>query len=163
MAEAETAFQEVFRSPKYKNVRVEEVLAIDLFRLTSGEKVKLIGIKAPDDFEKPHRRVERNEYGMIIKEPISPADSLEEEALQYVQELLTNQNVRIELDAQSVDDADHTLGYVFLVNNNLFVNAEILRQGYAHLQISPPNLEYADQLREAYQEARRERRGLQNE
>jgi endonuclease YncB( thermonuclease family) len=50
-----------------------------------------------------------------------------------------------------------------LLDNELFVNAEILRQGFAFLQIRPPNTKYSKELREAYTEARLEKRGLQGE
>ena len=56
-----------------------------------------------------------------------------------------------------------TLAYVFLVENDVFVNAEILRQGFADLQLRAPNLKYSDILRRAYREAREQLRGLQGE
>ena len=71
--------------------------------------------------------------------------------------------VRIEFDRNKKNKDFDTLAYVFLEEENLFINAEILRLGYAHLQISPPNMKYASELREAYQEARREKRGFQSQ
>ncbi len=46
---------------------------------------------------------------------------------------------------------------------NDFLNAEILRQGFANLSIRPPNMKFAKELREAYREARAEKRGLQGQ
>jgi len=40
---------------------------------------------------------------------------------------------------------------------------EILKQGFANLQIAAPNLKYSDLFRAAYREARTEKRGLHNE
>jgi len=41
-----------------------------------------------------------------------------------------------------------------------FVNAEILRQGYANLSFDPRLRKYNDKLQKAYREAREEKRGL---
>lgn len=146
---------------KYKDVFVEEIISGDTFRIReNGEIIKLIGLKAP---EKPRvrKKVERDKYGFIIEDLANPVISSEQRAYEFVSDLLLNKHVRIELDKNKNDDNFYTLGYVFLLENNLFVNAEILKQGHANLSIRPPNMKYADQLRDAYQEARREKRGLQ--
>jgi len=44
--------------------------------------------------------------------------------------------------------------------NGTFVNAEIVKQGYASLMTIPPNVKYADLFLRLYQEARENRRGL---
>jgi len=67
------------------------------------------------------------------------------------------------LDDNKSDDDNLTLAYVFLMKNDLFVNTEILRHGFSQLSIQVPNTKYKKLLREAYQEARREKRGYQGE
>jgi endonuclease YncB( thermonuclease family) len=42
-------------------------------------------------------------------------------------------------------------------------NAELLRMGFVKLRIVPPNVKHEQQLRAAYQEAKKEKRGLQGE
>jgi len=69
----------------------------------------------------------------------------------------------LEFDVERKSGDYKTLAYVFLAKDNIFVNAEILRQGYAYLQIIPPNTRYVELFKEAYREARLERRGLQAE
>ena len=78
----------------------------------------------------------------------------------FAQKLLEGKRVRLEFDTEKKNDNYETLAYVFLPKDSLFVNAEIIRQGYAELSMSPLNTKYADQLREAYKEAKGEHRGL---
>ena len=147
---------------QYQDVIVEEVLSADTIRLESGEKIKLIGLKAPPVPEKM-KQIKRDQYGIPIKEKINPAATIEEKSYFFVKELLEKKHIRCEFDVNRKNEQFETLAYVFLLKNNLFVNDEILRQGFAHLQIMPPNTKYADTLRSAYKEAREEKRGLQNE
>jgi len=155
--------QEFFRStdPIYQKIIVMNVVSAQLIRLENGENIRLIGLKAP--FARPKREKQLfDQFGFEI-EPHHPSTSFSVEAFEYVRDLLEGQTVRLEFDRQKKDDNFHLFAYVYLKTNDLFVNAQIIRMGYADLQISPPNTKYADTLREAYQEARREKRGLQGQ
>jgi endonuclease YncB( thermonuclease family) len=136
------------------------VLSADRIELKNREMIKLIGLKAPHAPKK--KKIRRNNHNFII-EDTSPFITIEEKAFSFAKEFLENKLVRIEFDKQKKDEDFHTLAYVFLVDDNTFVNAEILRQGYANLHIQPPNTKYADELRNAYKEARKEKRGLQGD
>ena len=145
---------------KYDDVLVKHVFTADTLRLEDGKKVKLIGLIAPD---RPKRKkIEYDSFGLPIKKKVNPTETIEEKALNFAQELLEGKRVRLEFDVQSKDSESKTLAYAFLADGT-FVNAEILRNGFANLRIMPPNTKYASQLREAYQEARREKRGLRGE
>ena len=148
-----------FASLNKENQKVIRVIRADTIILENNEKIRLIGIKAPEP--PPQREVETDKFGFII-EPDNPLTPVEERAFNFAKFLLEGQTVRLEFDIQRRDKNFRTLAYVFLEDGTL-VNAEIVRQGFAHLQIRPPNTKYADLLREAYQEARREKRGLQGE
>ena len=148
-----------FASLNKENQKVIRVIRADTIILENNEKIRLIGIKAPEP--PPKREVETDKFGFII-EPDNPLTPVEERAFNFAKFLLEGQTVRLEFDIQRRDKNFRTLAYVFLEDGTL-VNAEIVRQGFAHLQIRPPNTKYADLLREAYQEARREKRGLQGE
>lgn len=151
-------------SGKYDKIRIKTVVSADTIILDNDEKIKLIGLKAPEPPKKKKEEIKRNEYGFIIEEPEeSPVIPVEEKAYNFAFELMAGKEVRIEFDEQKKNEQFLTLAYVFLFDDHTLVNEEILRQGYAHLQIRPPNLKYENRLREAYQEARRERRGLQGE
>lgn len=147
-------------SKNYANVRVEKVMTAGTFVLESGEKIRLIGLEAPDA---PRRKgnLPTDEHGFPIEEKGDPQTPIEEQAYDFAKNLLEGQYVRLEFDAQSKSDDLKTLAYVFLKDGTL-VNVEILRQGFANLKLTPLNRKYAPRLREAYQEARREKRGLQS-
>ena len=144
---------------KYEHVLVEKVLGTDTIRLESGEKVKLIGLKAPEPPRREKQELDR--YGFIVEPPEKPITPIEEQAFAFAKNLLEGKYVRLEFDTQKKSRELHTFAYVYL--DEVFVNAEILRQGFAYLQIAAPNLKYSELLRSAYREARTEKRGLHNE
>ncbi len=143
-----------------KNIRVIRVLTPDLILLQGDERVKLIGLVGVRTMQPP--KEERDEYGFIIQRKVDPATTAEENAFHYAKGLLEGKMVRLEFDTQKKDEQRILQAYVFLENGD-FVNELLLKQGAAHLKIVPPNMKYADQLRKAYQEARREMRGLQGQ
>jgi micrococcal nuclease len=67
--------------------------------------------------------------------------------------------VKLELDRQSRDHYNRLLAYVWLPNGTL-VNEDILRAGYGYLLTVPPNVKYRDRLASAFNEARKQKRGL---
>ena len=146
----------------YNKVLVEKVIRADTFILAGGEKIRLIGLNAPDPPPRQQVQAPHNELGVPFDLPEDPTTSLEREALEFSKRLLQGQYVRLEFDAQKKDKDLYTLAYAFLPDGT-FVNAEIVRQGFADLSIQPPNTQYLSQLKAAYQEARREKRGLQGE
>ena len=157
---AQSRIDQLLGSPHlYQDIVVQEVMSADTIQLETGEKIKLIGLKAPEPPEK--EKTQRDEHGFVIKK-VSSVIPIEEEAFNFVRDLLEGKHVRLEFDYQK-RSPEGTFAYVFLINGNIFVNAEILRQGYADLQIQPSNTKYTEILRQAYQEARREKRGLQAE
>lgn len=148
-------------SLRYDSVKVVRLIKSDVILLEDGQKIRLIGIKG---FDAPRRKMNRpaDEYGFVIEEDVEPTTSLEDRAYEFAQELLDQKKVRVETDVKSTDADGYLLGYIFL-QDGTFANAEMLKQGYAELHIQPPNLKYADQLREAYREARFEKRGIHAE
>ncbi len=145
----------------YQNVLVEKVLSVDTILIQGEKRIRLIGLKAPASF-KPKQIIDRDQNGFVIEEKVEPTTPIEEQSYQFVRQLLEGKKVRLEFDAERVDTDHKTLAYVFLVKDDLFVNAEIIRQGFANLQISPPNTKHEKELRAAYKEASQEQRGLQS-
>jgi micrococcal nuclease len=68
--------------------------------------------------------------------------------------------VSLEFDVERYDKYDRLLAYVYIKDSGVFLNAEIVKEGYASLMTYPPNVKYADLFRKLYQEARENRRGL---
>jgi micrococcal nuclease len=122
----------------------------DTFRARKGNKkeikVRLIGIDAPES-----RASERKEVGYYGKE-----------AKDYLTRLLLNQSVRLEYDLDPKDQYGRTLAYVYL-KDGTFVNAELMKNGYAMILTIPPNVKYADLFYKLQQEARKKKIGLWND
>ncbi len=76
--------------------------------------------------------------------------------------MLTGKKVRLVSDVDSLDRYGRTLSYVYL-ENGIFVNAELLKNGYAVLMTVPPNVAFADHFAKLQREARAHKRGLWNE
>ncbi len=156
----ESAAESLFGpSETYNKVPVARVLTVDTFLLENGEKIKMIGLSAP---AKPRKKeVKKDKYGFVIEE-FNPETPLEEKAFDFAKQLLEGKEVRLEFDNEKKSPDFETWAYVFLTDKT-FVNAEILRQGFANLNLTPANQKYDKELRGAYQEAHREKRGLQGQ
>ncbi len=165
LAFAATDPQELFLShtnlKATENVLVQRILSTDTILLDNGKKIKLIGLKAPAVPRRP--KIEYDKNGKPKESLILPENTFEEKAFAFAHNLLAGKHVRLEYDTQANDQDFVTLAYVYLIENQLMANTEILRFGFADLQIVPPNFKYEDQLRSAYHEARREKRGQHNE
>ena len=154
------------QSSGYDDVLVKEVRSVNRFVIQNQdmkhEVIRLIGLKGPEKKNnRPTEPVERDEYGFRIQPELDPESPVEEKALNYVINLIDQKRVRLEFDRDKADDDYNTLAYVFLKDDDeTFVNAEILRQGFAQLQNRPPNTKYKSELRAAYKEGRAELRGL---
>jgi micrococcal nuclease len=108
-----------------------------------GLKVRLIGLDAPET-----RRSARKEIGYFGRE-----------SKDYLSKLLTGKKVRLAYDVAKYDQYHRTLAYVFL-EDGTFVNAELIKGGYAVVLTIPPNVKYADEFLKLQRKARRQDRGL---
>lgn len=80
------------------------------------------------------------------------------EAKRKTEELVGDRTVHMEKDIRDRDHYGRLLRYVYV--DNLFVNAELLRQGYATVYTYPPDVKHADDFVELQIEARKAERGL---
>lgn len=118
-------------------VPVELVIDGDTVAIAGGERVRYIGIDTP----------ELNDSQAYARE------SKEENA-----RLVGGKKVRLVKDVRERDRFDRLLRYVFV--DGVFVNAELVREGYARAMAFPPDTAYAACFDALEAEARRERRGL---
>ncbi len=130
------------------------------------EHVRLIGIDTPES--RPNPRAERQaqdrhvDQGTILE--------LGHRASEYTRGLLPkNSTVFLEFDLEPRDRYRRLLAYAWVrrdgakqagAKNELIVNEEILKAGYAYLLTVPPNVKYRQRLAAAFTEARRNKRGL---
>ncbi len=149
-------------SSKIISATVAKVITADTIVLDDDKKIRLIGLDAPAPPK--FKRVEYDKNGFPINDA-TPVETIEEKALNFTRNLLENKKIRLEYDADQRNENFQTLAYVFTASKGkeIFANEEIIRQGFANLKIAPPNTKYAEKLRQAYQEARKEKRGLQGE
>jgi len=119
---------------------VEKVFDGDTILLSTGQKVRLLGINTP-------------EVAGRNKDPESGG----EEAKAWLKQRLEHKRVRLELDIEKQDKYHRTLAYVF-TDNKQHINLELVQQGLATVNIYPPNFKYVDALLAAQDNA--ERKGL---
>ena len=139
----------------YADILVDRVVDGDTLVLESGERVRLIGIDTPEMHEskKLYRDAQRTH------QDASAIQRLGERAYEFTRNLVEGKRVSLEFDVEKHDRYKRLLAYVYL-KDATFVNAEIVKQGYASLMTYPPNVKYADSFVKLYQEARENRRGL---
>ena len=106
------------------------------------EKVRLIGIDAPEMGQKP--------WG--------------EEAKRYLESILQNSDwkVRVEFDVEKTDQYGRVLAYIWTTDRRL-INLMMIKSGYAMFYTVPPNVKYAEEFGKAQAEARKERLGMWSE
>ncbi len=104
-------------------------------------KVRYIGIDAPElDDEQPE------------------LCALAQEATIYNRQLVEGKTVRLEKDISETDKYERLLRYVYV--DDIFVNAELVRQGLAWAKVYEPDTKYQDYLEELEAEAKQAGRGL---
>jgi micrococcal nuclease len=132
------------------NFNVTKVVDGDTFWVDDGTekgaKIRLIGVDAPES---------RNSF----KKKVGYFGS---EAKSYLTGLLSHQGVRLEYDLNRTDQYGRTLAYVYL-QDGTFVNAELVKNGYAMVMTIPPNVKYAEVFLELQQEVRNRNAGLWKE
>lgn len=126
--------------PSGRDVIVERIIDGDTIVVTGGERVRLIGIDTPE--------VGQDEcYAM--------------EATNFLASLLPPETgVRLVADVGETDQYGRTLAYLYRTGDGLFVNAEMVAEGYAGLLTTPPNVAHVDEFQALAEEAREAGLGL---
>ncbi|MBN1914199.1 MAG: thermonuclease family protein [Candidatus Omnitrophica bacterium] len=143
------------RSYDYSNILVKRAVDGDTLLLANGERVRLIGIDTPEMHEsnKLARDAQRT------KQDVRTIIAMGRRSFEFTRNLVEGKYVNLELDVEKRDKYNRLLAYVFL-KDGIFVNAEIVKAGYASLMTYPPNVKYADLFLKLYREARDNHRGL---
>jgi len=115
--------------PQTSVITVSYVLDGDTIQLSTGERVRLIGINTPE-----------------VGEPCSA------EATEKLKELVLGKEVTLESDVEDKDQYDRLLRYVYI--NGLFVNKEMVRLGLAHKYEYGSNTKYSALFEQAENEAK---------
>ncbi len=104
-------------------------------------KVRYIGIDTPET-KHPSKGVEH--YGP--------------EASAYNKKLVGGKTVRLVKDVSNTDKYNRLLRYIYV--GDLFVNAKLVKEGYAHASSYPPDVKYADKFRDLERWAKENDKGL---
>ena len=107
------------------------------------ERVRLIGVDTPESVK-----------------PGTPVECFAKKASAFTAQLVEGKRVRLVTDVEARDRYDRLLAYVYRRSDGLFVNAELVRRGYATALTIPPNVKYAKRLAALARKAREEGRGL---
>jgi endonuclease YncB( thermonuclease family) len=109
-----------------QSFKVVRVIDGDTVKLETGESLRYIGIDTPE-----------------TKHPQKPVQYLGKEASAFNTKLVFGQDILVEFDVQQRDKYGRLLGYVFL-RDGTFVNAELVKKGYAKVATFPPNVLYSE-------------------
>lgn len=114
-----------------------DTLEIDETLRGGTDTVALLGVDAPEEGE-----------------------PLADEAASFVEGELEGLRVGMTHDARLIEPgSQETLVYVWLLDG-VMLNARLVREGYAQVDVEPPNVLHADSLAEHQEAARVERRGI---
>ena len=121
--------------------KVTRVVDGDTIEIEGGEKVRYIGIDTPETVD-----------------PRKPVQCFGVEASKKNKELVEGKTVRLEKDITDRDKYSRALRYVWA--DDLFVNLELVKQGFANSYSYPPDIKYQKEFLAAETEAREAERGL---
>ena len=126
--------------------RVVRVVDGDTIHVQVGgtrETVRYIGVDTPESVK-----------------PGTPVECFAKRASAFNHRLIDGEQVRLVRDAEARDRYGRLLAYVYRVRDKRFVNAALVRRGYAVPLTIPPNVAHAGQFRKLASAARRAGRGL---
>ena len=104
--------------------------------------VRLIGVDTPETVH-----------------PNKPVEVFGKEAAAFTKNLLMGESIYLRFDGNRTDKYDRLLGYLYRVPDGLFVNLEIVRQGYGHAYTQFP-FEHMGLFHHYEERARKAKKGL---
>ena len=114
----------------------------DTLRTDDGEKVRLLGINAPE-----------------VAHDNEPGQPLGEEAGNRLRALVLGQEVRLQTDEVHRDVYGRLLAHVYL-RDGTWIDGLLVKEGLAHVYLFPPNFLHADALLREEDTARSSRLGI---
>jgi len=126
----------------YSFYQVKKIYDGDTILLSNGQKIRFLGVNTPE--------VEGRNKSL---------QAGGNEAKQWLEAQLKNTTVRLEKDVEKKDKYGRTLAHVF-TQDKLHINLELVKQGFASVNIYPPNLKYVAALVAAEQQAEYKHLGI---
>ena len=135
------------------NAVVEHIVdgdTVDVLIDGRQERVRLTGIDTPE--------IAHDAFG---DRPAGDAECFGDQATAFITSLIpAGTAVRLERDVVGRDDYGRLLAYLYRADDGIFVNYEIVRQGYARPLTIPPNVTFAALMVAAAREAEADDTGL---
>jgi micrococcal nuclease len=126
--------------------RVTKIVDGDTIHVQIGgrrEKIRYIGVDTPETHK-----------------PGTPVQCYGRAASAFNARLLAGRQVELRTDAETRDRYGRLLAYVYRRPDGLFVNAELVRRGFAMILTIPPNVAHAEEFLRLQRAARQAGRGL---
>jgi micrococcal nuclease len=141
---------------QYVDILVSHVYDGDTIKLANGEKVRFVGIDTPESSENKKLFRDAQRSHQDVQEILRMGRA----ASEYTKSLLNDRRVRLEFDIEKRDKYGRLLAYVYRADDGLFINEDIIKNGYAYPMTIPPNVRYADEFKKLFREAQKAKRGL---
>lgn len=132
----------------FETAQVAKAVDGDTIELTTGEKVRYVGIDTPE-----------------TKHPTKGVQCFGREASARNKELVEGKQILMEKDVSNTDHYGRLLRYIYLPNPEatheaLFINEYLVEQGYAQALTYPPDVKYNKIMIAAQKKAQKEKNGL---
>lgn len=114
----------------------------DTLVLENNERVRLLSVNTPE-LSSRHREAESGDI----------------EARDWLKDQLKQNQVYLQYNVEKRDRYERILAYAW-TPSGMFLNEQLLEQGLATLTLQPPNLQHADSLIEAQQQAIHQNKGI---
>ena len=118
-----------------ENYLVTKIIDGDTIEIETGQRVRLICINTPEKGENGYK-----------------------EATQFLNRLLKNKRVKLVSDTSDRDKYGRLLRYVYI--DNIFVNKEIVKEGFGVTAIYKPDTKKCGQIKKAEDISKKNRKGI---
>jgi micrococcal nuclease len=159
---------------------VSSVVDGETLKLSSGEKIRLIGIDVPASSRNVKLRDDIKNTGKDAPTLIAAGKN----AAKFLRQLIQNKTVVLEYDIEEKEKSGRRWAYVYFYLDphlnmeipedwyaelvpeakerqlRVFLNATVIRKGYASVKIVPPNVKYQELFSKLQEEAKAQKRGL---
>ena len=109
-------FQLTQKETNYKVRRIVDGDTVKIQYEGKSTSVQLIGVNAPETVH-----------------PDKPAEPYGEEATDFLRELLIDESVYVRFEEHERDQYDRLIRYVYRTSDDMFINLEIIREGYGRV------------------------------
>ncbi len=158
----------------YNDIKCTKVIDGDTILLENGQRVRLIGVDTPETYD--GKKLDRD--AEFTGRDTAQIKAMGRKSTEFTRTIVEGKRIKLEFDLEKRDKYSRLLAYVFIiidkdipsndnyyistVNNKplIFLNAALIKSGYAGLLTIPPNVKYSELFQSLYEEAREEKRGL---